>query len=37
VTVAKSAPRGCRTTKVKGKTRTVCPTKPTKKKVVKKK
>jgi hypothetical protein len=37
VTLAKSAPRGCRTTKVKGKTRTVCPTKPTKKKVVKKK
>jgi hypothetical protein len=37
VTLAKTAPKGCRTTKVKGKTRTVCPTKPTKKKVVKKK
>lgn len=37
ITVAKTAPKGCRTTKVKGKTRTVCPTKPVKKKVVVKK
>jgi len=37
ITVAKTAPKGCRTTKVKGKTRTVCPKKPVKKKVAKKK
>jgi len=37
VTLAATAPKGCKTTKVKGKTRTVCPTKPKKKVVAKKK
>ena len=37
ITVGKTAPKGCTTKKIKGKTRTLCPSKVTKKKATKKK